>query len=102
VKADQLESTTRLFRSRKVRNEVGGRTCSDCHVCIRQNDQSDCGAAALATTALHYRRPIGLQQMRDLAGTDRKSASLFPFAWSFQNRLTFSVSRFREIGRSGS
>src|SRR5262249_39295232 len=38
---------------------------------VRQNDQSDCGAAALATIALHYRLPIGLQQMRDLAGTDR-------------------------------
>ena len=38
---------------------------------VRQHDQSDCGAAALATVALHHRRPIGLQQMRDLAGTDR-------------------------------
>jgi hypothetical protein len=43
---------------------------------VRQNDQSDCGAAALATVALHYRRPIGLQQMRDLAGTDRIGTNL--------------------------
>jgi ATP-binding cassette, subfamily C, bacteriocin exporter len=41
------------------------------YACVRQYDCSDCGAAALATVALHYRRPIGLEQMRDLAGTDR-------------------------------
>jgi ABC-type bacteriocin/lantibiotic exporter with double-glycine peptidase domain len=43
--------------------------------CVRQSDQSDCGAAALATVALHYRRPIALQQLRDLAGTDRVSTN---------------------------
>src|SRR5262249_49668225 len=43
---------------------------------VRQNDQSDCGAAALATIALHHRRPISLQQMRDLAGTDRIGTNL--------------------------
>ena len=43
---------------------------------VRQNDQSDCGAAALATIALHHRIPIGLQQMRDLAGTDRSGTNL--------------------------
>jgi len=37
---------------------------------VKQHDQSDCGAAALATIALHHGRPIGLQKMRDLAGTD--------------------------------
>jgi ATP-binding cassette, subfamily C, bacteriocin exporter len=41
------------------------------HACVRQHDCSDCGAAALATVAVHYRRPVGLEQMRDLAGTDR-------------------------------
>ena len=43
---------------------------------VRQNDQSDCGAAALATIALHHRVPIGLQHMRDLAGTDRIGTNL--------------------------
>jgi ATP-binding cassette subfamily B protein len=43
---------------------------------VRQNDQSGCGAAALATIALHYRRSLGLQQMRDLAGTDRAATNL--------------------------
>ena len=46
------------------------------YACVRQADQSDCGAAALATIALHYRRPIGLQQLRDLAGTDRIGTNL--------------------------
>src|SRR5919202_1706388 len=46
------------------------------YACVRQSDQSDCGAAALATVALHHRRPIALQQMRDLAGTDRVGTNL--------------------------
>jgi ATP-binding cassette subfamily B protein len=37
---------------------------------------SDCGAAALATLAVHHRRPIGLEAMRDLAGTDRIGINL--------------------------
>lgn len=41
------------------------------YCCVRQHDESDCGAAVLATVALHYRMPIGLQKMRDLCGTDR-------------------------------
>jgi ATP-binding cassette subfamily B protein len=44
--------------------------------CVRQSDQSDCGAAALATVALHYRRPIGVHQLRDLTGTDRVGTNL--------------------------
>src|SRR3954453_18581023 len=43
---------------------------------VRQNDQSDCGAAALAMIALHHRIPVGLQQIRDLAGTDRIGTNL--------------------------
>jgi HlyB family type I secretion system ABC transporter len=46
------------------------------YACVRQTGPSDCGAAALATIALHYRRPIGLQQLRDLAGTDRIGTNL--------------------------
>lgn len=43
---------------------------------IRQADQSDCGAAALATVAMYHGLRIGLQQMRDLAGTDRVGTNL--------------------------
>lgn len=46
------------------------------YACVRQADQSDCGAAALATVARQYRRPIGVQQVRDLAGTDRVGTNL--------------------------
>jgi ATP-binding cassette subfamily B protein len=46
------------------------------YACVRQRDQSDCGAAALATLAVHHRRPIGLEPMRDLAGTDRIGTNL--------------------------
>jgi HlyB family type I secretion system ABC transporter len=47
---------------------------------VRQNDGSDCGAAALATIALFHRRPVGLEQVRDLAGTDRIGTNLWGLA----------------------
>ena len=46
------------------------------YACVRQADQSDCGAAALATVLLHHRRPVPLQRLRDLAGTDRIGTNL--------------------------
>jgi ATP-binding cassette subfamily B protein len=46
------------------------------YACVRQNDQRDCGAAALATIALHHRRPIALQRLRDVTGTDRVGTNL--------------------------
>jgi HlyB family type I secretion system ABC transporter len=46
------------------------------YTCVRQGGESDCGAAALATIALHYRRPIALEHLRDLTGTDRIGANL--------------------------
>src|SRR5262249_43829599 len=58
--------------------------------CVRQDDQSDCGAAALATIALHYRKPIGLQQLRDLAGTDRVGTNLLGLLEAAEN-LGFSA-----------
>jgi ATP-binding cassette subfamily B protein len=44
--------------------------------CVRQHDLADCGAAALATVALHHRRPLALEPLRDLTGTDRVGTSL--------------------------
>ena len=44
--------------------------------CIRQNDGSDCGAAALATVARHYGIQFGLEALRDLSGTDRVGTNL--------------------------
>jgi hypothetical protein len=46
------------------------------YACIRQTDQSDCGAAALAAVALHYHRPICLQQLRERAGIRLKFMTL--------------------------
>ncbi|HEY2787386.1 MAG TPA: peptidase domain-containing ABC transporter [Fimbriiglobus sp.] len=46
------------------------------YACVKQNDQSDCGPASLAAIALHYKCPMRLQQMRDLAGTDRIGTNL--------------------------
>jgi HlyB family type I secretion system ABC transporter len=43
---------------------------------VRQSDSSECGAAALATVAQHYQIPVGLQQLRDLTGTDRAGTTL--------------------------
>jgi ATP-binding cassette subfamily B protein len=43
---------------------------------VRQNDQSDCGAAALAMIARHHGIPVSLEQMRELAGTDRVGTNL--------------------------
>lgn len=43
---------------------------------VRQVDGSDCGAAALATVALHHGLALGLQQIRDFAYTDREGATL--------------------------
>ena len=47
---------------------------------VRQEDQSDCGAAALATVALYHRPRVSLQQLRDLAGTDQEGTNLLGMA----------------------
>src|SRR5581483_6271831 len=46
------------------------------YVLVQQNDLTDCGAAALATLALHYRLRVGLEQMRDLTGTGQHGTNL--------------------------
>ena len=35
---------------------------------VRQEDPTDCGAAALAAVALHYRMPIGVQRLATWPG----------------------------------
>lgn len=59
-------------------------------ICVRQHDQSDCGAAALATIARHYRLPIAVQRMRELAGTDRIGTNLLGLVEAAE-RLGFSA-----------
>jgi ATP-binding cassette subfamily B protein len=60
------------------------------YACVRQNDQSDCGAAALASVALHYGRPAGLEQLRDLVGTDRVGTNLLGLVQAAE-RLGFTA-----------
>jgi ATP-binding cassette subfamily B protein len=47
---------------------------------VRQTDQTDCGAAVLATLALHHGLPIGLEETRELTGTDRQGTTLLDLA----------------------
>jgi ATP-binding cassette subfamily B protein len=60
------------------------------YACVRQHDLVDCGAAALATVALHHRRPLGLEQMRDLTGTDRIGTNMLALLQAAE-RLGFSA-----------
>src|SRR3954468_12391587 len=57
---------------------------------VRQADESDCGAACLASIALHHGRPVGLHQVRGLSGTDRAGTNLLGLIEGAQ-RLGFSA-----------
>lgn len=48
--------------------------------CIRQHDETDCGAAVLASVARHYGLSIDLARLRDLAHTDRGGTNLLGLA----------------------
>jgi ATP-binding cassette, subfamily C, bacteriocin exporter len=54
----------------------GGRLMWTRYAMVRQADSSDCGAAALATVARHYRQQLSLPQLRELTGTDRSGTTL--------------------------
>jgi ATP-binding cassette subfamily B protein len=56
---------------------------------VRQNDGSDCGAAALATVALHHRLAIPTQRLRELVGTDVAGTSFLGLLHAAE-RLGFS------------
>src|SRR5712691_7060816 len=60
------------------------------YACVRQTDQSDCGAAALATVALHYRRPVSLPELRKLTDTGRPGTTLRGLVQAAE-RLGFSA-----------
>jgi ATP-binding cassette subfamily B protein len=48
--------------------------------CVRQQDQKDCGAAALATVARHHGLSIGIGRIREAVGTDRAGTTLLGLA----------------------
>lgn len=62
--------------------------------CVRQNDGSDCGAAALATVARHYGMHSGLEMLRDWAGTDKVGTTMRGLA-SAAEQLGFLVKPVR-------
>jgi len=61
---------------------------------VRQNDRGDCGAAALATLAMHYQMPVALERMRDLADCNRDGASLLGLLRAAE-KLGFSAKAVR-------
>jgi ATP-binding cassette subfamily B protein len=69
---------------------------------VRQVDGSDCGAAALASVALHHGLALGLQQVRDFAYTDRDGATLLDLLRGAET-LGFSAmgvrARFEHLGQ---
>lgn len=67
---------------------------------VKQNDRSDCGAAALATVARHFGRTIGLERLRDLSDTDSSGASLLGLMRAAQT-LGFTAKAVRCPGVSG-
>lgn len=44
--------------------------------CVRQQDQMDCGAAALATICKHYGCTVGIGKIRELVWTDKQGTTL--------------------------
>lgn len=46
------------------------------YACVLQHDQADCGPAALATVAKHFRLTIGIASIRNKVGTDRVGTNL--------------------------
>jgi ATP-binding cassette, subfamily C, bacteriocin exporter len=58
--------------------------------CVRQTDGSDCGAAAIATISRHYGVKFGLENVRDLAGTDKVGTNLLGLVTAAE-RMGFTV-----------
>lgn len=64
------------------------------HPCVRQRDETDCGPAVLATVALHYRLPISVARIRDVAGTDLGGTNLYGLSLAAE-RLGFEATGVR-------
>ena len=47
------------------------------YICIKQYDETDCGAACLATIAKQHGLSIPITQIREIAGTDRQGTSAY-------------------------
>lgn len=67
---------------------------------VKQNDRSDCGAAALATVARYFGQNVGLEKLRDLSDTDASGASLLGLLRAAQT-LDFTAKAVRCPGVEG-
>ncbi len=47
---------------------------------LKQNDQSDCGAACLGMICKYYKMPIGLNRLRDMCNVSRDGTSMAALA----------------------
>lgn len=47
------------------------------YYCIRQHDETDCGAACLATICKHYRLFTSITKIREIAGTDKQGTNAY-------------------------
>ena len=61
---------------------------------VRQNDQADCGPAALATLARHHGLAVSLEYLRHLSHTDRDGANLHSLRQAAE-KLGFSAKAVR-------
>jgi HlyB family type I secretion system ABC transporter len=50
------------------------------YTCVRQQDEFDCGPAAIATVALHYGLRVRIHELRRVCGTDRGGTNLLGLA----------------------
>jgi ABC-type bacteriocin/lantibiotic exporter with double-glycine peptidase domain len=46
------------------------------HVCVEQHSEEDCGAACIATVALHHGKRLPLARIRELVGTGAGGTTL--------------------------
>src|SRR5262245_44759445 len=47
---------------------------------LLQHDETDCGPAVLATVARHYKHPVPIARIREMAATDPSGTSLYGLA----------------------
>lgn len=69
---------------------------------VKQQDESDCGAACIATVAKYYGKRIPISKIRNLAGTDTKGTSAKGIEKA-ANAIDFSckiiISKSKKLGR---
>lgn len=73
----------------KLKQYFGGKTKQDKHI-IKQHDITDCGAACLASIAIHYGLDLPIARIRQYASTDKKGTNVLGLIEAAE-RLGFSA-----------